>query len=57
MAALAGVCEVDLRQERGWDGRQEKYLWVCDIEEKTGEGDNDFVFMANIRAGVLLCTS
>jgi hypothetical protein len=37
--------EVDLRNDPSYDV---KNMWVCDIEEKAGEGDNDFLFLANI---------
>jgi hypothetical protein len=38
--------EFDLRKEKAWNP---KYMWVCDIEEKPGETDNDFLFLANIQ--------
>lgn len=47
MAALTAA-EVDLRHANEWNP---KYLWVCDIEEKVGESDNDFLFLANIQSG------
>lgn len=38
---------VDLRKDPNW---KPENVWVCDIEERAGEGDNDFLFEANLTA-------
>jgi hypothetical protein len=40
--------QFDLRKLWGWDPQR---IWVCDIVEKPGEPDNDFLFMASISSG------
>jgi len=37
--------EVDLRRSKYW---HPKFMYVCDIKEKKGDRDNDFLFLADI---------
>jgi len=37
--------EVDLRKSRVWNPH---FMWLCDIEEKPGDKQNDFLFLADL---------